>query len=282
MDYADDPKNPPWENVLDGIAEAGYSATELGPYGYLPADPQALRRELEARGLSLTAGVLFRQLNDPDKADDILELAKRNVELLSQSGGQYLVIIDMLCEPRMSTAGRPDLAVRLQPARFRHMLDLFNRIADIALAKDLSPVIHPHAGTFIEFEDEIEEVLAKLDPGKIGLCIDTGHMAYAGIDLLQFYKRHSQDVRYFHFKDINPLVREHALKEAKSFYAAVADRIFCPLGQGMVKWREFADLLRESGFDGAATVEQDVNPLETGSSVQDSRSSLEFLRSVGF
>ena len=70
-------------------------------------------------------------------------------------------------------------------------------------------------------------------------------------------------VKYLHLKDINPAVHADALRDRKSFYAAVADRIFCPLGQGVVKWREFAAALDEKDYDGAATVEQDVNPEET-------------------
>ena len=37
----DDPKNPylpPWTRVLEEAGKAGYSAIELGPYGYLPID----------------------------------------------------------------------------------------------------------------------------------------------------------------------------------------------------------------------------------------------------
>ena len=32
VDYAEDPKNPPWEKVMTEIADAGYRHTELGPY----------------------------------------------------------------------------------------------------------------------------------------------------------------------------------------------------------------------------------------------------------
>ncbi len=282
VDYADDPKNPSWITVLDGIAAAGYVRTELGPYGYFPTDAASLRAELDKRGLSLTAGVLFQPLNDPSKSEAIMVLAKQNVDLLSKVGGRYLVMIDMLCEPRMSTAGRRDLAERLEPSRSHHMLDIFERIADLALEKGLVPVIHPHAGTYIEFEDEIEDVLDKLDAKKIGLCIDTGHMAYAGIDLLSFYRRHANRVKYMHFKDISPAVHAQALLDRKSFYAAVGDRIFCPLGQGIVKWRKFAAALDESGYDGAATVEQDVNPEETAELIQNSANSRVFLELVGF
>ena len=39
----DDPKNPylpPWTRVLEEAGKAGYSAIELGPYGYLPIDAE--------------------------------------------------------------------------------------------------------------------------------------------------------------------------------------------------------------------------------------------------
>jgi inosose dehydratase len=34
----DTPNVPPWEQVLDEMQAAGYSGTELGPFGYLPLD----------------------------------------------------------------------------------------------------------------------------------------------------------------------------------------------------------------------------------------------------
>ncbi|MBP5941367.1 hypothetical protein [Streptomyces acidiscabies] len=43
-------KAPASLRATDELAEAGYQWLELGPYGYLPTDPQKLRAELEARG----------------------------------------------------------------------------------------------------------------------------------------------------------------------------------------------------------------------------------------
>ena len=46
----DDPKNPylpPWTRVLEEAGKAGYSAIELGPYGYLPIDAQLVADELD-------------------------------------------------------------------------------------------------------------------------------------------------------------------------------------------------------------------------------------------
>ena len=52
----DDPKNPylpPWRRVLKEAGLAGYSAIELGPYGYLPIDVPAVSTELRKTGLPL-------------------------------------------------------------------------------------------------------------------------------------------------------------------------------------------------------------------------------------
>ena len=47
--------SPVYLDVLDQIRETGYAGTDLGPWGYLPTEPEALRAELQARELSLAS-----------------------------------------------------------------------------------------------------------------------------------------------------------------------------------------------------------------------------------
>lgn len=64
----DDPKNPylpPWTRVLEEAGKAGYSAIELGPYGYLPIDAQLVADDLKKNGLAIVAGTIFHDLLDP-------------------------------------------------------------------------------------------------------------------------------------------------------------------------------------------------------------------------
>ena len=61
----DDPKNPylpPWRRVLKEAGQAGYSAIELGPYGYLPIDAAAVSAELRKNGIAIVAGILVGAL----------------------------------------------------------------------------------------------------------------------------------------------------------------------------------------------------------------------------
>jgi inosose dehydratase len=282
VDYADDPKNPAWEKVMTEIADAGYRHTELGPYGFYPTAPDVLRAEFDRRGLTVAAGFVFQVLHDPAKVADVMDVATRTVRLLSAVGGKYLVTIDHISKARMATAGQRDLAQRLDKPRQRHMIDLIDRISDMALENGVTPVIHQHAGSYIEFEDELESVAAALDPKKVGLCIDTGHMAYAGIDPVAFFRLHASRVKYFHFKDIDPTIRARVLADQVPFLDAVAQKIFCPPDRGMVDWQGLATALSETGFNGAATIEQDIDPTISLTPIEDARASLAYLRSVGF
>ena len=56
---------PPFPSVLDEMALLGFQGTELGPAGYLPQDPDALRRELRARRLELVGAFCPLTLHDP-------------------------------------------------------------------------------------------------------------------------------------------------------------------------------------------------------------------------
>ena len=154
----------------------------MGTIGPTPDIEGGVRK----RGLTVNAGFVFQMLHDPGKAAEVLDVASRTIDLLAAVGGRYLVTIDHISEERMATAGRRDLAQRLDAPRLDHMISLVDRIADIALAKGVTPVIHQHAGCYIEFADEFEAVLERLDANRVGICIDTGHMAYAGIDPVDF------------------------------------------------------------------------------------------------
>ena len=56
VEFADDPRNPPWTRVLDEARAAGYRGIELGPLGYMPEDPAVLGPALAERGLTLIGG----------------------------------------------------------------------------------------------------------------------------------------------------------------------------------------------------------------------------------
>ena len=59
----------PPERVLGEMAGLGLTATELGPLGWLPRDPGALRERLDAHGLALVGGFVPLVLHEPALGD---------------------------------------------------------------------------------------------------------------------------------------------------------------------------------------------------------------------
>jgi inosose dehydratase len=274
----EDGANPGWDRLLDEIAASGYAGTELGPLGYLPAEPSELRRELAERDLELVGGYVFEALHSDDGAERALELARRTCDLLSAAGAVHLVIIQGFTPERERAAGRAGAAPQLDEREWRTMVGTVRELARLAADRQLVPVFHPHAGTHVEFEDEIERLAADTD---VALCIDTGHCAYAGVDPVGLYRRHADRVAYLHLKDVDRERLRDALTGGLSFEQAVGAQVFCPLGAGVVDFAALAAALEEHGFRGWATVEQDRLPTDSTGPAEHAAASLGHLRAAG-
>jgi inosose dehydratase len=230
VDFAGAPGNPPWREVLDGTAAAGYRGLELGPFGYFPAD---VASELRTRGLTITAGFVFQPLHDPAALSDVVVMARVTAARVASLGGRYLTIIDM-----PSPGGSQAALVRAVTA-----------VAEIARSTGLRPLVHPHAGTRIGFDEHLDDLLEHA-----GLCLDTGHALYAGADPVELYGRHAGRIPYLHLKDLDPARVE------RDFWDSVKAGAFRPLGQGALDVARFAGALADAGFDGWGVVEQDRVP----------------------
>jgi inosose dehydratase len=282
VDFADEAANPPWPLVLDQIAASGFRWTELGPVGYLPEDTLVLGEEFARRNLAVAGSFLFQPLHLERSRAEVLEMARRTCRLIAGVGGGFLVVIDLVDPERAATAGRPDAAPRLDDRGWASLIEGIEAVARLAGEEyGLRPVLHHHAGSHIEFEDEIARALGDLDPGLIGLCIDTGHAAYAGIDPLALLERYRDRTDYLHLKDVDCTVLDRVRGEDLDFWAAIEAGVFCPLGAGAVDFAGFGRLLGELGFSGPATVEQDRDRTPGTDPLADTIRSREFLEALG-
>ena len=257
VDFADAPGNPPWREVLDDIERSGVGALELGPLGYLPEDPEELRRALAERSLRAIGSYVFERFHDPAKADAIVAKAERACRWIAAASGEVLVIIDQPDDRRAATAGRSHAAPRLEGDGWTAMLRTIERVAAVARRAGLRPVVHPHAGGYLEFIDEIERLVADSD---LDLCLDTGHLAYARTNPVDALRRFSDRLGHVHFKDIRGDVLARVDAEALTFWEAIAEGVFCPMGEGIVDVPGVVEVLDEIGYDGFTTIEQDRVP----------------------
>src|SRR5260370_36016070 len=68
LDYPGPSWNQSYEKMLDEMVWAGYTGTELGPYGFFPTDAAVLKAQLDKRNLKLLGSFVPVVLSDPASA----------------------------------------------------------------------------------------------------------------------------------------------------------------------------------------------------------------------
>jgi inosose dehydratase len=294
VDNVKNPHLPPWERVLDEAAQAGYKGLELGPYGYLPLDPKIVGEALNKRDLFIVAGTIFDDLVAEANLTNLLRQTEAICSLITalpqvpQVKGQhfptpYLTVMDWGHEERDFNAGHSEAAPRLAKADWDRMIAHIRAIAECSWNRfQVRTVIHPHAGGYIEFADEIRQVLADIPYATAGLCLDTGHLYYSGMDPVQWLREQAGRLDYIHFKDIDPGMYLEVLGERIAFFDACAKGVMCPIGKGILDYPAIRRLLDEIHYHGYITLEQERDPRNAATSLRDVAASLEYLNSVGF
>lgn len=275
IDFADHPDNVPWQVVLDEIAQSGLRDLELGPVGYIPT--ATVREELSRRGLSALGTWLVLPLSASREEIDAIGSVGPTLELIQASGGAHVILIDRPCEERASTAGRPSAARRLGADERDRFLHNVSEIAELARARDLDVTFHPHTATFVEFEDEVQWLLEATAAEGLRLCLDTAHLAWAGMDPAASLRRYAAVLGHVHLKDLDRDRVADAQARKLDFWKAIASGVFCPIGAGCVSFQSVADALQEIGYAGAATIEQDRAPADAGPALAQLRGSIAHL-----
>jgi inosose dehydratase len=272
---------PPWPVVFDQIAEAGFRYTELGPLGYLPEDGKLIRQEMESRKLKVLGAALLASLGNRERRSETLDQARRLTSLVAAAGGQYLILVDWSTE-RHITAGRTKTAARLQGQAERDFHALVDEIGKVCRQEyNILAAAHPHAGSYLEFEDEIDGLMASSDPNYVKLAIDTGHSVYAEIDPTALLTKYANRTSYVNFKDITGPVLAQARENALPFLTAVDQGVFCCLGDGIVDFAAFCRKLNDIGFRGPAVIEQDRSPATFSSALDDAKRAIGFIKGQG-
>ncbi len=294
----DDPKNPylpPWQRVLSEAAQAGYSAIELGPYGYLPIDVEAVSAELNKNGLAIVAGTIFHDLLDPENQESVLNAVDDICKLITDPKlpklpmyeGQkfptpYMTVMDWGHDERDYAAGHSDRSPRLNDEEWAAFMSNVRAVCERANKWGVRPVIHPHAGGYIEFSDEIEKVVRDIPYEVAGLCLDTGHLYYSDMDPVEYLTKYADRLDYVHFKDVDEKVYREVLGEHIRFFEGCGKGSMCPIGTGSLDYPAIRKCLKDIGYSGYITIEQERDPRNSDTSLRDVKASVDYLKSVGY
>ena len=251
----------PYPRVLAEMRALGFAGTELGPPGYLPSDPEALRAVLRDHNLAFVGSFCpIVAPRDRAGADRAVAEAVALASFLAAAGAPYLVLADAGDDARLAVAGRvggPG-SPTLDRDGWRRFAETAERIGAGANALGVRAVFHPEAGSYVETESEIEELLALTAPELLGLCLDTGHVAYGGGDPVALAKRHAGRILHVHAKDVDPRILARVRDEGLGYLDAASAGIFVPAGAGQVDFAGVFAALDLAPSDRWVIVEQDV------------------------
>jgi inosose dehydratase len=262
------------DRVLTEMAALGLEAMEFGPLGFLPEDAEGRKATLAKHNMSAVGGFFPVVLHDPGY--DPLPSIEKELDAYVAADAEVLVLA---AETGLDgyDAPRPEMA----EDNWQTMADNLTRISDYAASRGITVVIHPHAGTMVETKADVDEVLTRT---AIPFCLDTGHMWIGGTDPVAFAKDHGDRVGHVHFKDVRLDIAQRVRDGELSYYDAVTQGLYTPLGKGDVDVRAITTTLLSQGYTGWFVLEQDnvmnQEPEADGGPMVDAKDSVEFLRAV--
>ena len=262
----------PADRVLAEMNGIGLAATELGPDGFLPSDPERLATVLADHHLTAVGGftpfVLHRA--DVDPTDELARLlpaftaARAGVMVLSADTG---------------LAGY-DARPELDDDGWDRLLRNLDRVAATAAGHGVRAVLHPHVGTLVETGTDVTRVL---EGTAISLCLDTGHLLIGGTDPAELTRQVPERIAHTHLKDVD-LGYARKVRDGRLTYTeAVGAGMYRPLGQGDVDVAAIIEHLGKHDYDGWYTLEQDTILAEAPRGegpLADARASVDYLRGL--
>ena len=194
----------PWTSIKDGVHFA---------YNSTPQELKQVRAEFDAAGLKVTsAGNISLAQDDPDYIRQRFEIVKN------------LGLRMMVCIPTHSNI---------------RTVEKFVKEYDIRIA------IHNHGPEQKDFPSpqSVLEVVGDMDP-RVGLCIDVGHTARCGVDVVESIALAGKRLFDMHVKDLGDFTKIGSQ---------------CDVGEGLMPFPAIFKQLKKMNYQGCVNLEYEIN-----------------------
>ena len=173
-----------------------------------------------------------------------IERAKKQVKFISDIGGKWFN-----CQNGgFGDDGPPERPTN--PEMLDKMCTIADAVGEYAKSVGVTLCFHPHYGTCVFNESDIDYMLAHTNPEFVSFCIDTAHRTLAGMDPAALIHKIGKRVGFMHLKDVDTYELKRAEGRAKM-------ASFRALGHGTVDFKGVKAALEEEGYDGVLCVELD-------------------------
>ena len=274
----------PEEQILHEIAQAGYDGAPAGPKNGRTAEQTT---ELYATyGLRPAPGYFSAEFWREDLRETILGAAEQQARFAQALGCTELYVaasgfdyVTARGKTRSELAGHVRADDGMNDAEWECFGSTLNAVAARTQGYGVRSCFHNHVGTVIETREEVDRLLSLTDPNLLYLGPDTGHLAWAGADVLEFTRTYASRIRTMHLKDVHDSVVALGRDEGWDYWRFNRNGVFAELGEGSLDFPTLFGVLVEAGFSGWVITETDVTQKATA--LESATVSRQYLRSIG-
>lgn len=245
------------ERILSEMNQAGYEGTEFG--NKFPNEASVLCEILDTFNLKLTSSwhstyfVLNEQENELKNVEEKVSFLKEaNAEIINIAECSGSVHSDI----NKSLSSKPILS----DSDWGLLIGSLNKAGEICNNYGIRLAYHHHMGTCVQTDEEIKRLLEFTDPNYVNLCVDTGHLYYAGIDPVVFIKNNLDRIEHVHFKDVRKEEFKRYDSSSDSFLNTILSGIFTVPGDGCIDFSSIVKILQQNHYNGWIIVEAEQDP----------------------
>ena len=247
----------PLDTCFMEMREAGYTGTEVG-HKY-PKNPEDLKNLIKNYDLEIASCWHSTFYADSSQHQKEHELLKNRLDFLNKVGSKCVNLSECTRTIHSDKAIYLNQKPHLSESEWDGFIAGIDKAAEICIQHGIKPAYHHHMGTVVQNLDEIKRLMDATDSKKLGLCIDTGHLSYAGIDPLDIIHQYGDRIAHVHLKDLRSEVLS-SYGHKVSFLDAVLSGIFTVPGDGLIAFKPIIKAIMDLGYTGWFVVEAEQDP----------------------
>ena len=244
------------EECLRQANLAGFTGMETGRR--FPMDAQVLNPILAQYNMSICGGWFSGLL-----LDGSIEIEKERIaaqmDFFKESGAPCIVY----GETSRTVQGLRNVPLNQKPKLSDDEMKTYARkmteFAEWCTDTGMPISYHHHMAAVIETEKELDAFMNHSGEA-LPLLYDTGHMAFAGGDVLRVIDNHHKRISHVHTKDVRQKVLDKLDRNKESFLDSVIKGVFTVPGDGNLNFQSIVTRLKLYGYEGWFVVEAEQDP----------------------
>jgi inosose dehydratase len=247
------------EECLSQAREAGFTGMETGRR--FPMNPKVLGPILDRHGIKVCGGWFSGRLLDGEIAAEKDRIAEQ-MALFKAAGAPCIVYGETAGTIQGDRTAPLATKRRLSEDEVKVYGGKMTAFAEWCAGEGMPLAYHHHMAAPIETEPELD-LLMKHSGAGLRLLFDTGHMAFAGGDLLRVIDKYCARICHVHAKDVRKSVLDGIDRDRESFLDAVIKGAFTVPGDGSLDFEAIMKRLAAHGYEGWFVVEAEQDPVKS-------------------